>query len=575
MSGDSDAKELKRCIQNIIDSVNESISKIESSEATNSDKSIRNSILNNDNDTFTLNEEDNELMDELKTKIENFLDECFGHLSKICQKYLFNFLCQYEYDSELKQFQNVFSRSILPSFQLDLQGVLASVDAFPAAWDGNLSIVKDFISNYPSFKDKPGLWGTTLLYSASRNNKINVVKYLIEIAKCSVNAQNEQHLEKILLKSTKKAAKVHIEAIPSAASTALHGACFNGHLDIVKYLIDHGADYFIRNQADETPIMNAKHYPEIVNFFRNYLVLGYSTNLDVLPNNIIMENTEERQVDCIWEYKPFDTDKWYPFSAVESDELQKSLIPNCDQQFKHEIFLRLRTTVYSVSTIQFLRSGRGVDKENNLAWVRCRGSSILNFDCYSLWQIMFIKHPLSQSNSSPSLKIYNIPTIYNNQFKIQLNSWYNCNAKTNSQLDEAINYRKKIIHLDLDFLSDDPLIFDLQTFSFNNKQSTIQGFIRWIPKLISNNQQNKHIIKSIDNFSTLTNLDPIPLTTKHLQQFAQVTHTISSNDRDLIEDENENEDDYTSLNTFNSIEDDQQTDKVGFISSFFKNRIKF
>lgn len=556
MSEDNDGKELKRYFQEIINAVDDTISKIDSSDKTlNNDKSIRNSILNSENDTFTLNEKDNELMDELKTNIENYLTECLRHLSKICQKYLLNFLYQYEYDFDTEQFKNIFSRSSLPSFQLDLKAILASVDAFPAAWNGNLTIVKDFVINYPSFKDKPGLWGTTLLYSASRNNKLNVVKYLIEIAKCSVNAQNEQHLEKILSKSI-KSAKIHIEVNPSAASTPLHGACYNGHLDIVKYLIDQGADYFIRNQADETPIVNGKHHSQIGDFFRNYLVLGYSTNLDILPNSTIMENTEERQIDCVWEYKPFDTNKWYQFSSNETEELQNSLILKSNEEFKHEIFLRLRTTIYSVSTIQFLRSGKGVDKENNLAWIRCRGSSILNFNCYSLWQIMFIKHPADQlDSSSPSLKIFNIPTIYNNQFKIKLNTWYNCHAKTNSQFDEAINYRKKILYLDLDFLTDDQLIFNLQTFSFNNKELTIQGFIRWIPKLISNNHQNKNKLKIIDNFSALTNLDPIPFTTKHL---SQINHPTSSTNQDLFEDENQ--DDVTLSNTFNSNDDDNITD---------------
>jgi hypothetical protein len=176
MSEDSDAKELKRCFQSIIDSVQETITKSQSSDVSTSDKSIRNSILNNEHDTFTLNEDDNIQMDELKIKIEDLLNECLGHLSKICQKYVFNFLYQYEYDIESREFQNVFTRSILPSFEHDLQGMLASVDAFPAAWNGDLSIVKDFTTNYPTFKDKPGLWGTTLLYSASKNNNLNVVK---------------------------------------------------------------------------------------------------------------------------------------------------------------------------------------------------------------------------------------------------------------------------------------------------------------------------------------------------------------------------------------------------------------
>ncbi|CAF4384871.1 unnamed protein product, partial [Adineta steineri] len=160
--------------------------------------------------------------------------------------------------------------------------MLSSIDAFPAAWNGDLDIVKKFIKKYPTFKDKPGLWGTTLLYSSSRNNKMNVVQYLIETAKCSINAQNEQDPEKGLLTTTSTSSK-HINVNPTAASTALHGACYNGHLNVVKYLVEHGADYSIKNQAAETPIMNGERHKHIQEFFQNHLVLGYSRSSKSLP----------------------------------------------------------------------------------------------------------------------------------------------------------------------------------------------------------------------------------------------------------------------------------------------------
>lgn len=562
MTGESDVRALKKCFNNMIESINETINRIESSDTLNSSRTVINSILNKENDTFTLNEKDNELMDEFKMNIENLLENSFGYLSQTSKNYLINFLSQYEYNYDTKQFLNPFNRSILPSFLFDLQGILSSIDAFQAAWDGNLIIVKDFINNYPGFKDKPGIYGTTLLYSASRNNKINIVKYLIEFGKCSVNAQNEQHLEKFLSKSTQK--NKSYQALPSAASTALHGACYNGYLDIVQYLINHGADYFIKNQAEETPIKNAQCHSNILEFFRNYLVLSYSIKTNDIPDDKIEDS--KNIIDCKWEYKPFNTNSWFEFSSIESNELQNSLIINSNQEFKHEIFLRLRSTVYTVSIIQFLRSGRDADKENNLAWVRCRGSSILNFDSYALWQIMLIKHPLIQSDKSiPSLKIFNIPNIYNNQFKIQLNSWYNCHPKINSQLDNGINYRKKIISIYLDFISNDLFLFNLQTFSFSNEQSTIQGFIRWIPKFVLN---NKSFIKQIDNFSTLNNSKVIPLTRIYYQQIIQANQNLLSHYQDSIEDENE--DDYT----INSIDHDNNKDQLNnqvFILFSIKN----
>jgi hypothetical protein len=474
-----------------------------------------------------------------------------------------NFLHQYEYGSQEKKFKKSFNRSTLSPFKRDLQGILASVYAFPAAWNGDLKLVEEFITNYPAFKDKPGLWGTTLLYSAAKNNNMRIVKYLVETAKCSINAQNEQDLEKSL-----SASSTDIHVNPTAASTALHGACFNGHLNMVKYLLEHGADYSIRNQAQETPIMNGQLHKDIKEFFQNYIVSGYSIKSKTLPENTISEEKRQDIVDCIWEYKPFQDNRWFPFSPIESPELHQSLIVKPGEEFKHEVFLRLRSTVYSVSVIQFLRSGKDVDRENNLAWIRCRGSSILNFDCYALWQMMFFKHSSVKSNTStPTLKIYNIPTIYDSQFQIHLNAWYNCHANTNTQLDNAMNYRKKSIQLDLDFISDDELIFNLETFTFSNEDGSIQGCIRWIPKLISNNAKYKNKIKSIDNFSALANLDPIPLTTKYLKELSNIKNQNLST-------EDDNEDGYFSQDISSTIDeesyDSDDTDKVYSISNTFQ-----
>ncbi|CAF3114296.1 unnamed protein product [Rotaria socialis] len=381
---------------------------------------------------------------------------------------------------------------------------------------------------------------------------MNSVVYLIETAKCSVNAQNEQHLEKILSSSKKN---LDYESKTKAASTALHGACFNGHLIIVKYLVENGANYFIKNQALETPFMNIGSHEDMKQYFRNYLLLGYSKTMSGLPDKAVSDEPIQI-VDCVWEYKPFNDPQWYSFSSEESDVLQKSLIIEPDQQFKHEIRLTVRKGIYNVSMVQFLRSGKNIC-ENNLAWVRCRGSSILNFDCYSLWQIMFLKHPQAKSNSVSSLKIFNIPTVDDSTFEIELHSWYNCDANTNERFDFAMNYRQKVVALSLDFISDKSLTFNLQAFSFSNNKETITGFIRWIPKLISNNEEDRSKLKTIDNFSAMTNLNPIPLTKKYLQQIATATDINLTKDDELLEDRNG--DDATSLGFSNDLDDDDDT----------------
>ena len=298
----------------------------------------------------------------------------------------------------------------------------------------------------------------------------------------------------------------------------------------------------------------------------------YILNELCLTQNRITEKTQETIIDCIWEYKPFDSIKWYRFSDDECHKLRQSLIVKSDEEFKHEVFLKVRGGTYSVSTMNFLRSGQGNDKENNLAWVRCRGSSILNFDCYSVWQVMFIKHTLSQSESSiSSLKVFNIPTIHNSQFRVQKNAWYKCSHKTNVHLDKAMDYRRKHVTLELDFLSPDRLTFNLEKFSFSNENSTITGFIRWTPKLRSNNEQNKNKIEIIEDFSTSSNLNPTPLTTKHVKQVSQITDRRSSINEYSLDDDNDNDyllQDIHNLDIDENDEDDQ-VDKVDTLYFYF------
>jgi hypothetical protein len=495
-------------------------------------------------------------MDKLKSDIERILKKHIPALSGECLSYILNFLYQYDYDGDKHQFKNGLSMNILLPLYRGLQSLLASIDAFQAAWDGKLSIVQKFIEKYPTLKDRPGLWGTTLLYSAARNNHMSLVEYLINTAKCSVNAQNEQHLEKIL-SSSKKTTTAEYEAMSKAASTALHGACYNGHLKIVQYLVENGANYFIKNQALETPLMNIESHDHIRKYFRDYLLLGYLKTTTGLPDKPISEEIRPL-VDCLWEYRSFKDADWHRFSTDASKTLQQSLIVAPDEQFKHEINLTISDEIYTVSIIQFLRSGQKSDEDKNLAWIRCRGSSILNFDCYSLWQIMFLKHPNAETDCSPSLKIFDIPTGDDLPFKIQLHSWYNCDANTNSRFDHAMNYRQRLINLNLDFIKDKNLSFNLQTFSFSNNENTIIGFIRWIPKLISNNEQDKNKIKNIDNFAPMTNLNPIPLTTKRLEHVTEESDNSSSGGDELLEDGND--DDESSLAFSSNLHEDGDDD---------------
>ncbi|CAF4393255.1 unnamed protein product, partial [Rotaria magnacalcarata] len=80
-------------------------------------------------------------------------------------------------------------------------------------------------------------------------------------------------------------------------------------------------------------------------------------------------------------------------------------------------------------------SGKNRDPTKNLAWVRCRGSSIANFDCYALWQIMIVEHKNLKPNDLPSLEPVEVPRSYDSRFQLQLNCWYNCTPQISAKLD--------------------------------------------------------------------------------------------------------------------------------------------
>jgi hypothetical protein len=546
MDTSNDVKHLRPCISTTIDVIDRCLSKFESVKEQpqiqpqtdiKDDTLLHNSQLHNNIYTFSLGDAENELLDTLTSDIQAILNQHLPHLTQICSNYLLDFLHTYHYDREKREFTSSLAMGDLHSFKRELKGLLASTNAFPAAYAGDLKIVKEFIKQYPTFKDKPGLWETTLLYSAARNNHLHIVKYLIEEVHCSVNAQNQREVVFAL-----DAHATDYTPRPTAGSTALHGACFNNHLNIVKYLVEHGADYFIQNQAHETPLMNGKRHVDIKKYFQDYLVLGYvNETSNNLPDQPIMDNDDRPIRDCMWEYKPFQDPKWYRFSPPEAEELQKALVPS--EQFQQQVYLKLAKGLYTVSMIEFYRSGRhDQDPQKNMAWIRCRGSSILNFDCSSIWQIMLIQHQTvnKYTESIPSLKAQHLPTMHTSRFKLQLNTWYSCDAKTSSLLDDSMNYRRKLVSADIPFVGDE-LKINLQTFEFSNNAKTILGYIRWIPKLIANNEDNDKKIVPIDNYQPMTaNMQPIPLTTKRLRKVVQMKNVNQQQKNDLA---NQDDDD--------------------------------
>jgi hypothetical protein len=182
----SDEKQLKRCLEAAIKTVHEAINKLEvkqqehpkqeQTQVAPSRNSLRSNMATDTNiNTFTLNKNEEDLMDELKMKLESELDNYLPSLFENCKKYLLQLLHTYSYDYCQRKFTNSFNMGMIQAYFQDLQCTLASLDASKAAWDGNRSAVKDFIEKYPAAKNKPGVFGTTLLYSSARNNRLELV----------------------------------------------------------------------------------------------------------------------------------------------------------------------------------------------------------------------------------------------------------------------------------------------------------------------------------------------------------------------------------------------------------------
>ncbi len=291
--------------------------------------------LNVDIGTISCDRYEEQWLTELTKKIAVRLSESLPELHTGFRQFLLNSLFEYHYDHEQSRFKEVLTINRLDPFLNDLQATRNALDAFRAAWTGGAQLLNDFLDKNPAFKDKPGPWGTTLLYSAARNNQLAVVKYLLSEAHCSVNAQNQQHIQRALRMDIITASDYKVD--PSAGSTALHGASYGGHLEIVKYLIDHGAKCFIRNQAEETPMMNAIGRPHIIKYFQNLLNRGYIKEQQDLPESPIIEMDKEGRKDCIWEFLPFSCyETWSPFDTFKVEKLNELMIVKDSQQFRTE-----------------------------------------------------------------------------------------------------------------------------------------------------------------------------------------------------------------------------------------------
>jgi hypothetical protein len=125
----------------------------------------------------------------LTEKIQSIIANIRPQLSELIYNYLLDTL--YPFHFQDIRFSQSLTLAILPRFKQSLDAFIASLKAYVAAEEGNVTGVKEFFDNYALYKNKPLLNGFTLLYVATSNDRRAMVKYLIEEANCSVNAQNQ------------------------------------------------------------------------------------------------------------------------------------------------------------------------------------------------------------------------------------------------------------------------------------------------------------------------------------------------------------------------------------------------
>lgn len=76
--------------------------------------------------------------------------------------------------------------------------------------------------------------------------------------------------------------------------------------------------------------------------------------------------------------------EWHEFSTDEAQTLHRAL--NSPKNFQVEIQLKTHQGLFYVSMAKFLQSDKAKsDSSRNQVWIRCGGSSALNFDIDAIW----------------------------------------------------------------------------------------------------------------------------------------------------------------------------------------------
>ena len=308
----------------------------------------------------------------------------------------------------------------------------------------------------------------------------------------------------------------------------MHSACVEGRADLVRYLLSKGADCYIENTKKENALMCVHKNPALLDIFFQHLLISYinPTAKNLPQMTISQEKLTMLEADpiynCIWESKPLHQATWSIFANKESDQLNLSLIHPSKLTSDLSFDLDINEQLYTISMMKFLQSGNNTHINENQAWIRCRGSSYLNFNIVPIWQMMITKHPsiTDEKHTMAELNILKIPGVFDLQhFRYQLNSWYYCDPTFTQAIDQAMDQRLRQKTIRMLFLQTD-LIVNFETFSFVNQSSTIEGFIRWLPKFVTVDAQTKRITPVNHFQATILHKNPVVLTTILLKEAA-------------------------------------------------------